>query len=167
MNRVGTAAIAVRLVIVAMVVALLALAPYTPWFAVAVMLFGLAQSVVWPGQAGVLFTGLGVLLAWTFGGGLHAHPSAVAAIASAAALYVLHVATTLAAFVPFGAVVDASAWRAPVRRAVPVVVVSAVFVALDYGLGERRGDAAYEAAGIVAVVVVAAGVTVRALGRRV
>ncbi|HEY8300498.1 MAG TPA: hypothetical protein VIG48_01240 [Jatrophihabitans sp.] len=158
--------LAVRAVVVAAGLALLVLPGALHPVPFLITLAGLAAAVAWPRTVGVTVLSAGFVIAWLAAGGW-AHSLPVArTVPAAAALYVAHVSSALAAAAPLGARVERPALLRWLRGCLWPVLGAALVVAVDLALPRRTGAAALEVAGLAGVLLLGAA-AVWAVRRRV
>ncbi len=132
---------------------------------VLITLAGVVGAVVWPRTVGVVVLSAGFVIGWLAAGGW-AHSLPVArTVPAAAALYVAHVSTALAAAVPLGARVERAAVSRWLRGCLWPVLGAAVVVAVDLALPRGSGAAGLEVAGLAGVLLLG-GAAVWAVRRR-
>ena len=148
----------IRLAVLIAGVALVLLPEHLHLVPVALTIAGLALVMARPSRAGALVLLGAFLLSWTTATGWHSTPSVWRTVLAAVAVYVVHVASGLAAFVPLDARVDRGVLARYLRGTVPAVLAAAVLVATDLLLPRASGSAVIELAGGVALAVVVVGV---------
>lgn len=124
---------------------------------------GVLGALAWPDRIGAGTVTAGFVLAWMSASGWHGEPSLVRTVIAAAALYVLHTATALAAVTPLTARVAPAVLLAVGRRSLLVAAVATAVIAADYALAERRGSPLLEVIGLLAALGLAAVPLRRAL----
>ena len=119
-------------------------------------------------RAGAVVLVLAEVVGWAVAYGEYGSPAPLRTAAFAAAVYLVHQATALAASVPIAADVTRAVVRGWVRRCLPAVAATALAGLLVTVIGHPGGSPALDIAGLAAAVVVV-GLLVRAsrnLGRR-
>jgi hypothetical protein len=158
------APIAIRAVVLLAGIALVVLPGSLHPVPVLITLVGLAGALFDPRTIGVSVLSIGFVIGWVAADGwTHALPIA-RTVPAAAALYVAHVSTALAAAAPLRAGVDPAALRHWLHGCVWPVLAGAAIVAADEALPERTGTAWVEVAGLAALTVFA-GAAVHAVRR--
>lgn len=158
---VGPALIRVVMLLAAVVLMLTPTRPNVVATALAVA--GLLGVLVRPDRVGAGPVTAGFVLAWIAASGWHGEPSLARTLVAAAALYVLHAATALAAVTPLTARLAPGVLRRFALRSLLVLVVAAGVIAADYALAGRRGSPALELIGLLAAVGIVAVPVRRAL----
>lgn len=146
---------------------LVLLLPGLPPAPVALTALGVALALAAPRLVGSTVASAGFVVGWLAGSGWDDGSVPLwRTLAAAAALYLLHAATSLSACVPLGASVDAGVFRGWAARSLLPVGCAAVIVALDEAVPRAHGTVLTELAGLIGVVVLAAVVAVVAAARR-
>jgi hypothetical protein len=152
--------LAIRAVVLICGIALLLLPGALHPVPVLITAVGLVAALVAPRTVGVTVLSVGFVVAWLGAAGW-AHSLPVArTIPAAAALYVAHVSTALAAATPIQARVERAVIVRWLRSCVWPVLGAAALIAADEALPERTGAAWVEIAGLVAVLLFAAAAVV-------
>lgn len=156
-----TGAIGLRLVILAAGAGLVLVPSHLLIVPAALTALGVLAAAAQPGRVGESVALGGVLLGWLGATGWHTVPSVWRTVAAAALIWVVHVATTLAAFVPLDARIERGVLVTYLRGTLRPLAAAAVLVAVDMVLPRTSGPALLELLGVVAVTVLAVLVVVR------
>lgn len=159
-NRYRGVPLAIRAVVLGCGVALLLLPGTLHPVPVVLTVAGLAAALVAPRILGVGLLSIGFVAGWLAAAGwAHSLPMD-RAVPAAAALYVAHLSTALAAATPMRARVELAVLVRWLRGCAWPVLAAAVVVAVDAALPERTGGAWIEIAGLVVLLLFAAGAVV-------
>jgi hypothetical protein len=150
--------IALRVVLLLAGLGLVLLPQHLHLVPVLLTVVGLNVAVAFPSRGGSLVLFGAFLLSWTSATGWHSTPSVWRTVLAVLAVYVVHVTSALAAFVPVEARVDRGVLVRYLRGTVPAVLAAAVLVAADLLIPRAHGSAVIELVGAVALAAVVVGV---------
>lgn len=160
--RIRPIAVLIRMVVMLAGVALIVLPEHVYLLPAAVTGFGVLVAATVPAEIGSTFATGAFIVCWIFAAGLDATPGLFRTLLAAVALYLLHQATALAAFVPLGSRVDPAVVRRWGRQCVLPLAIAAAVIVVDEVVPRTRGSAAVVLAGLVGVLL-ALGVATRVL----
>lgn len=143
------------MILVAGAALVLVLAPLRP-VPTALIIAGTVLAVAVPARVGASGAATLFVLCWLSRTGWHGDPSLGRTTAAAAALYVVHSATGLAAMISRTAAVDSRVLWRHALWSIGVLAAAGLFVALDYTVGVEQGPPVAELAGLVGVVILVA-----------
>jgi hypothetical protein len=149
--------LAIRAVLLLAGVALLVLPGRLHPAPFAITAVGVAAAVVAPRVAGASVATAGFLIAWVAASGWAVSLPVGRTVLAAAVLYVLQVSAAFAACVPLDAEVDRAVVRRWLLRCGWPVLLAAPVVAFDEALPSQAGTPAAELAGLLGVLLLAAG----------
>jgi hypothetical protein len=129
---------------------------------VLVTVLGVLLAAGAPARFGSWLAVAGLVIAWLAATGWHGAPADWRIVAAALALYVVHTATGLAAFLPLGATAEPVVVMRWARRCGLPVALAAVVVAVDLALPRHTGSPLFELGGLAGAVLVV-GVATRRL----
>jgi hypothetical protein len=166
MKTVAPAPLAIRAVIVLAGLALVLLPGELHPAPALVTAAGALAAAAAPRSVGSLLATGGFVAGWLAAGGWDAAPSVAHSVAAAAALYVLHLATALAAAVPLDVRLEPSIvrnWLLP--HTALVLAIAAAVIAVDTAVPSRSGSPWVEFAGLAGLLALGAA-TIYAVRRR-